>query len=200
MTDRALWGELQAGNHKALEQIYRAHFSFLFNYGKKICGEIQIVEDCIQELFVEIWDKRARLSPTDKIRPYLMLSLKRKIFRANKKYKKESSIPTTNNESIFGTDQAVESLLVSKEIEASKRKKLQQSIDQLSARQKEILYLKYYSGLDYEEISQCLDMNYQSARNLMSRTLRKLSELMLGVIFTIFSLLYEYKMMLDTFI
>lgn len=46
----------------------------------------------------------------------------------------------------------------------------------LSPRQKEAIYLKFVSNLSYEEISKVMQMNYQSARNLVFRGLEKLRQ------------------------
>ena len=56
------------------------------------------------------------------------------------------------------------------------RKKLQIAIEKLSARQREIVYLRFIRELDYNEIGDFLGINYQSAKNLVSRTLVKLRQ------------------------
>lgn len=53
---------------------------------------------------------------------------------------------------------------------------LNQSMDQLSNRQKEAIYLKYYEGKEYEEICEIMNINYQSARNLISTGIKSLKE------------------------
>ena len=68
-------------------------------------------------------------------------------------------------------------------VDYGQKKNLKSAFDELSDRQKEILYLKYYSEMDYEEITQIMDMNYQSARNLVSRAIQKLAKHMLMLVF-----------------
>ncbi len=174
MSDKKIWNNLRNGDQKALEEIYRTYFSELYSYGKKLSKDENTVEDCIQELFVELWNRREKLSETDAIKPYLFVSLKRKIFHTVKKLRK--STDTELEEKYFDTELSIDEILIAKETTDEQKSNLKSAFNELSDRQKEILYLKYYSEMDYEEITQIMEMNYQSARNLVSRAIQKLSK------------------------
>lgn len=174
MSDKKIWNNLRNGDSNALELIYRTYFSELYSYGKRFSNDQNNVEDCIQELFIELWNRRDKLSETDAIKPYLYVSLKRKIFQSIKKIRK--STDNELEESHFDVELAVDQILINKETSVAQKQNLKQAFDQLSDRQKEILYLKYYSEMDYDEISKMMDLNYQSARNLVSRALTKLAK------------------------
>jgi len=77
--------------------------------------------------------------------------------------------------------------MIGNETDSETKQNLKNAFSQLSDRQKEILFLKYYSELDYKEISKVMDMNYQSARNLVSRALAKLSKVMMIFILLLFA-------------
>lgn len=177
MSDKKIWNNLRDGDQKALEEIYRTYFSELYNYGKKLSRDENTVEDCIQELFVELWNRRDKLSETDAIKPYLFVSLKRKIFHTVKKLRK--STDTELEEKYFDSELSIDEILIAKETTAEQKSNLKTAFNELSDRQKEILFLKYYSEMDYDEITEIMDMNYQSARNLVSRAIQKLSKHML---------------------
>ncbi len=186
MSDKKLWNNLKNGESKALEQIYRTYFTELYNYGKKFTKDENNVEDCIQELFVELWNRREKLSETDAIKPYLFVSLKRKIFHSVKKIRK--STDTELEESFFEAELSIDQILINSETDGEQKSKLKHAFSQLSDRQKEILYLKYYSEMDYDEISKIMDLNYQSARNLVSRALSKLSKHIILIIVFVLSM------------
>lgn len=177
MSDKELWNNLRNGDQRALEKIYSTYFSDLFNYGKKLSRDQNNVEDCIQELFVEIWNRRANLSETDAIKPYLYLSLKRKIFQSIKKLRKSTG--TELEEKHFTAELAIDEILIAEETTEAQKTNLSAAFNELSDRQKEILYLKYYAEMDYDQISSIMDMNYQSARNLVSRAIKKLASHMI---------------------
>lgn len=185
MSDKKIWNNLRNGDQKALEEIYRTYFSELYSYGKKLSKDENNVEDCIQELFVEIWNRRDKLSETNAIKPYLFVSLKRKIFHTVKKLRK--STDTELEEKYFDSELSIDEILIAKETTAEQKSNLKSAFEELSDRQKEILYLKYYSEMDYDEISKIMDLNYQSARNLVSRAIQKLSKHMLVIFLFLFS-------------
>lgn len=184
MSDKKIWNSLRNGDQKALEEIYRTYFSELYSYGRKLSRDENTVEDCIQELFVDLWNRRDKLSETDSIKPYLFVSLKRKIFHTIKKLRK--STDTELEEKHFDAELSIDEILIAEETTSEQKSSLKSAFQSLSDRQKEILYLKYYSEMDYEEITEIMEMNYQSARNLVSRAIQKLSKHMLLVFVMLF--------------
>lgn len=187
MEDKILWNNLRSGESTALETIYRTFFTDLYRYGKSFTRDTNTVEDAIQELFIDLWESRNRLSETDAIKPYLYISLKRRIFKALKKDKKTSEKEV--GEFNFEAELAIDQIIINNELKEEQIHALESAFGNLSNRQKEILYLKYYAEMDYEDISEAMDLNYQSARNLVSRALVKLSKqiilLILVIIFTL---------------
>ena len=70
------------------------------------------------------------------------------------------------------------------------KEKFEQVMNMLNPRQKEAIYLRFQLGLSYEEISELLQINYQSARNLIHRSISKIRE---NMDFTLFIALF-FKM------
>ncbi len=174
MSDRLLWNSLKNGNRDALETIYRQYFDLLYRYGLRFSSDEAVVQDCIQELFVELWNSKERLSETDAIKPYLLLSIKRKIIRTVQKLRKSTDVEL--EEYHFDLELDIESIILEGEDIDEQKNKLKKAMGALSDRQKEIVYLKYYEELDYETIASQMDMNYQSARNLLHRAITKMSK------------------------
>ncbi len=54
------------------------------------------------------------------------------------------------------------------------------ALGRLSNRQREIIYLKYYQNLSYEEVSEIMNINYQVARNLLYQAIKSLKSLLAG--------------------
>ena len=173
MESPKLWKNLKSGHKEALGEIYQAHVEVLIQYGTRFTSNIQVVEDCIQDLFVELWKNRTGLGETTAIRPYLMAALRRKIYRKNKK----AHLVVSDDHDAhlpFEVAHAFEQKLIEKEVSEEQRKKLKSALTSLSKRQQEVIYLKYYAGLDYEDIEAVMGINYQSIRNLVSTALKKL--------------------------
>jgi len=185
MTDTILWQQLKSGQQSAYEAIYRGHADYLLNYGYKISSDEVIVEDAIHDLFVEIWKNRETIGPTDNIRAYLTVSLRRKIIRALQKRQKTSS-DKTPEETDFSAELAIDEVIIASERSEEWGRKLKAAMDQLSNRQREVLYMKYYSQMNNEDISEALGINNQSVRNLVHRSLEQLKKLFFWLVLILF--------------
>jgi len=188
MTDSDLWNELRDGNKYALEKIYRQTFKPLFRYGIKICRNEMLVEDCLQSLYIELWKNRIGLGKTDSIIRYLMVSLRRKVIREIKTIHAKE-VDREIVETDFEADLSFEAQLIHKEMDKEKSEALNKAFQSLSPRQKEVIYLRYYSGLSYDDIGNVMELNYQSARNLVARAIKKLQVAMLTIVLLLFCLL-----------
>ena len=81
--DIFLWDNFRRGGKEAFEALYHLYVDQLYNYGMHIFLDRTVVEDSIQDLFLELWQRRQFLGDTDGLRFYLYKSLKRKIFCKN---------------------------------------------------------------------------------------------------------------------
>ncbi len=186
MNDLELWQQLKNGDRTAFKKIYADHIQALYKYGRRFCNDPSLVEDCIQDLFIEIWNKRTTIGNTDSIIRYLLVSLRRKIYRQNKVKNKVEL-----NDQLFPSED--DSFRWPEDDHSDQRKKeLQAAIKSLSPNQQEVIYLKYFQGLDYEEISEVLDMKYQSVRNLVYRAMTKLRD-QFPIIFLLMLPFIEYN-------
>ncbi|MFK7982653.1 MAG: RNA polymerase sigma factor [Saprospiraceae bacterium] len=180
MSDILLWKQLKDGNKSALERIYSTYISSLLKYGRKFSRNDQVIEDCIQDLFIELWKNREGLGMTDSIQRYLLVALRRKVIRHIDKSKKRVS-DTEPTELDFEVVIAVDQKLIALELSEERAAQVKAAMGNLSKRQKEVIYLKYVSGLDYEDIGEIMGLNYQSVRNLVSGALKKLKGTLLPI-------------------
>lgn len=180
-TDIQLWNNLRKGEQSALKKIYDQEFSFLFNYGRKISSDQSLVEDSIQDLFIEVWNRRENLSSTDSIRKYLAISLKRKLIRQLRKGQK-TSLKEDFSTHDFAAEISIETQLITDESNIEKLQLLKSGFNQLPARQQEVIYLKFYSGMDNESIAETMNITNQSVRNLAHKAIKSLSKNMFRII------------------
>lgn len=176
MIDITIWDQLRTGDKTALERIYRDHAAVLIKYGKKFSADGQMVEDCLQDLFIELWKNREGLGNTDSIRKYLLVALRRKIIRALGNSRITGQEPEEHH---FTAVFDIESQWELEEWDNERRKQLQEALESLSKRQQEVLYLKYFMEMDYAQIGEIMELNYQSARNLAHRALEAMRDLLL---------------------
>lgn len=175
--DTDLWASLLKGDNDALDKIYKAHFQSLFQYGMRMLHHEEEVRDCLHNLFVKIWENRKSLNQTDHIRYYLISSLRNIIINHRNKESKYEKIEASD-ETVFDLKFTVESEYIQKEEINEKTLQLAQAMNQLTARQKEIIYLKYFEELDYNQIAEILDLTTKGAYKLSARALDALREIM----------------------
>lgn len=173
--DYQIWQELKNGNEISFEIIYKTHYELLFNYGLNIIADRNFVEDIIQDFFVDIWKKHDRLGDVHSIKYYLLVAFRRLIF---KRIAKESKISKNRIEDYldYVLVNSKEQNIIDDQNSTEQKKILSNSIGKLSTRQKEIIYLKFYKNLSYQEISVIMDINYQSARNLLFAAIKTLKQ------------------------
>lgn len=168
------WQAFTAGNREALGQLFSRHYPDLFRYGSKICVDPALLEDCIQELFIELWQSK-NAPPILSVKAYLLKAIKYKLLKALHKRAGIHLTPELPEHQFFEISH--ENFIIDKQDHAERTTRVLNALEQLSARQKEIIYLKFYQNLSYEEVSEIMNINYQVARNLLSQAIKALKKL-----------------------
>lgn len=177
--DIALWEAYQKGDHDSFALLFRRYYEPLVQYGSKLTSSNDVLEDCIQELFTELWQNKSQ-TQVQSVKAYLLKSLKYKLYRA---YQRKNAGPFNENHSDVLFEVSHENLMVSRELDAEKSARVLQAMAQLSNRQKEIIYLKFYQELNYEEVSEIMNINYQAARNLLYQSIKSMKKLLTPLTF-----------------
>ncbi len=171
---RSLWQDFQAGDRAAFEYLYHSHIQHLISYGGKITPDRDLIQDCIQDLFVELWESREKLAPANSVRHYLLKALRYKIIRqlqTNQTEALDEAQVPVQHENAESQWMLVETMLIN-------AKHLEMAFDQLPKRQKEAIYLRYFQELSNEEVAQVMGVNYQSACKFIYTALKTLREKM----------------------
>lgn len=189
--DTDLWAGLLLGNELSFREIYLAHQDALFKYAMRMLSDEDAARDCLHNLFVKVWMNRKNLSATNNIRYYLMSSLRNEIL--NYRQKEQRAVQGSERYAeTFDMLFSPESDYISREESRAQAQKLAVAMNQLTPRQKEIIYLRYFEDLSYEQIAEMMDINVKGAYKLSARALEALREVLsvdkAGVVFMILSL------------
>jgi len=183
--DILLWESFRKGDKEAFAALFRQHYETLFRFGGKFTTDAELLEDCIQELFIELWQAKSE-APVLSVKAYLLKSLKYKLLKVFRQ--KGKTLPLSDNvETEF--EWSHETFLIVEQENAEKKQRVLDALGRLSNRQKEIIYLKYYQNLSYEEVSEIMNINYQVARNLLYQAIKSLRSLLAGTM-EVFSLFF----------
>jgi len=164
-SDKLIWSSFKEGSRTSFEYIYNQNFERLLNYGLKITPDQYLVEDQIQDLFIYLWKKKEGLDIKISIPVYLIWSLRNRMLKS---LKVQKNIELNNEIDIPNENDSLEQM--------EKIAQLNNAVDKLPLKQREVIYLKYFQNLDGEEISKIMGITLGSTYNIMSRAIAKLRE------------------------
>lgn len=175
-TDQELWNAFRKGEEQAFAQIARQYYPGLFSYGAKFSRDREFVNDCVQDLFLELWSMRESIGDTQFVKFYLFKSLRRKIHRESIRRNRlgEEQELEWDYEILF--DESFEQQLITLETNEQRLKALNQQLESLSKRQQEAIYLKFFENLDNNSIAEVMNITPQAVANLIYRSIRDLKE------------------------
>lgn len=157
----------------ALASLMQSSYADLFHWGTRLHPDREFVKDCIQEMFVNLWNVQKTARPVENVRAYLLVILKTRILRelANKHTAYQSTI---SDDYAFSVEFAADIQLIDEENEIYQIRKLEQVVNHLPSRQKELIYLRFYQNLSFEQIENVMHLGRQSVYNLMQKSLNNL--------------------------
>jgi RNA polymerase sigma factor (sigma-70 family) len=175
LTDKFLWKSLKEGDLNAFAVLFESYYPELHSYGLKISNNSALTEDTLQDFFLYVYERRENLSDLETIAPYLFTSYKRSLLKEMKKNEKYTHTDFSND-TFVDVQFTAEELMTTQETTAFKDKNLSALLNKLPNRQKEAIYLKYYSGLKAAEISEIMGINYQSVVNTLHKAIKSLKQ------------------------
>lgn len=145
----------------------------MYRYGSSlVAASDAFVMDCIHDVFTELWVKRERLSVPTHVKYYLIKALKTRIMHLLERKERPFTPLSEIDLEIFDADDL--EILEELDIAASRQDKLVALISRLPQRQQEAIKLRFIENLTYSQIGDILQMNTQSAKNLVFRAIEKL--------------------------
>lgn len=168
-----LWQDYRAGDIYALAHLMQNFYPDLFNWGIRLNSDREFVKDCIQETFLSLWKMHETISSVENVRAYLMVVLKSRILRETSKNSRISHASLTE-EYAFAVEFSADLRLIEEEHDVYQLRKLELGMNQLPARQKELIYLRFHQNLSFEQIADVMQLGRQSVYNLLQKSLNSL--------------------------
>jgi RNA polymerase sigma factor (sigma-70 family) len=168
---------LQQNDEQALAAIMRKYYTALYNYGSRFTNDEGLVKDCIQEVFISLWQRRETAAAILSPRYYLLRAVKNKVLKSLHQNNIRSGTVPLEEEYDFLQEFSVEKLIIDKQMSEEQAMVLRKTMSQLSKRQHELIYLKFYQHLDHAQIAGLMNISRQSVYNLLHETIQKLRSL-----------------------
>ncbi len=181
-----LWPLYCGGDKNAFGKIAEHCYKSLHHYGTKFTDDRELIKDCLQDLFLDIWEKREQLSGVVSPRPYLFQAFRYNLLHRIRQRARFSQI---GSEELEFSSFSSEAEWISRETESLLDQKLQQVLELLPKRQKEALYLRYYENLSYEEIAGVMGLRRQAVANYLQYGIQKMRDYWQQIVISLLLLL-----------
>ncbi|SKC50519.1 RNA polymerase sigma factor [Ohtaekwangia koreensis] len=169
-----LWNTFKKGDWEAYTSLYHLYYRLLNNYGYKFTRDVNLIEDAIHDLFVRLWTNRNNLGEPLSVKNYLYKSLRNILFR---KLRTQSRFFTIQeDEESIPFEVSYDNQLILNEEEQMLQDTIKKVLHKLPARQQEIIYLRFYDGLSYEEIADIMAIHVNSAYKLLYKALESVQQ------------------------
>ena len=172
--DEILWKGLMEGDQDMFLALYRKYYHSLLFIGLREIKDAHLVKDAIQQQFLYLWEKRNSIQPAKNVKAYLVTSFLRKLTADWKRAEKTDNLHVAWNNTAEMPLLTPEESLIWKDEQQQLCRLLMDHVNALPARQKELIILRFYEGLSYEEIVQRTNLTHRTVYNKIHEALKKL--------------------------
>jgi RNA polymerase sigma factor (sigma-70 family) len=167
--DGIVWLHFKQGDQRAFKVLYQRYFKILCSYGCRLTSDRQLLEDAVHDIFIDLWRRREHLAEVENIKFYMFRALRNRVVRNGRNNIFE------NSEDIDGfldylVSLSSEQQSIDSESLQARVKRVQNAVENLSDRQKEVINLRFYHGMSLDDISQLMDLPKQSVSNLLFKS------------------------------
>ncbi len=179
---KVVWEKFRAGDRNAFETIYTEFVDVLFSYGARITSDRALLQDAVQDLFIHIHSCGADLRKPESLEYFLFKALKRIIIRKLKQKHRFSfsGQMTEQFDLVFSLEET------DHEFSDQQMLTLKKELQNLDARKRELLFLKFNSGLTYREMGKLLHLKPDAVKKQIYRLLSFMREKMEKTILDLF--------------
>jgi RNA polymerase sigma factor (sigma-70 family) len=163
--------QLRDGNEEALFSLMTVYYNDLYRYGLKLTADSNLTRDIIQQFIVHIWENRSKIMAAEHVEAYLLVSFKRFLIRELQKISSQNLYVLKASDD---WEHPYEDYLIIEQEKELVRKKLDQAMECLSPRQKELLRLRYYDQMSFEQIALETSLSIRTVYNKLHEALKRL--------------------------
>lgn len=168
LDDQALVTLLRQGDKEAYTIIYDRYKNLLYSHAYRKLGDPEEVKDVLQELFTNLWNKRADIPVTMNLSGYLYAGIRNRVLNLLSHKQVESKYITSLQQ--FIEDEAYTTDLAIREKEFAAL--IQKEIDMLPPKMREVFLLSRKEYLTHQEIADKLSISEQTVAKQVTNALR----------------------------
>lgn len=164
-TDQQRWQQIRLGDERSFEALFRTWYKPLCAYSGRILADLEEAENVVQELFCQLWERRAEMTVPDNPRAYLYRAVLNRSLNALRAQAKTVSMETTDETQPEATQPA-------HSLEAGELEQLYlAAVEDMPPARRQIFCLSRWEGKTYAEIAATLELSVKTVENQMGKAL-----------------------------
>lgn len=164
------WAQaIQQGDPEAFETLFRTYSEPLSAFAAQYVSSPEVAEEIVQDLFLEIWERRAHWTPTTNVRAYLYKTARNKALD----YLKHAEVVAEWKRQAEVWESSLRS--PAEELRQNElRRAIQAALAELPKRRRLIFVLSRRHGMTYREVAETLEISVKTVETQMSRAFKAL--------------------------
>lgn len=173
-SEQKQWLLLKEKDEHALACLYETYGKLLHNYGYRLVADKELVKDTVQDIFVQLWNTAEKLPAVSSPKAYLIVAVRRELLKRITRQRQFS------DQVIESPESSVEEQYIEVQTNEMISEGLANFVQKLPSRQREIIFLKYYSALSTEQIAIIMELTPASVYKLAYKAIDNLKQLCAG--------------------
>lgn len=169
-SDIELWALIRQDDSGAFQTLYNKYWEKAYTVCYWHLLDQESAKDIIQELFVDLWDKRGQINIHDTVEGYLKVAVRNRVFNyiRSRNTRKRHYYAATKDfpEGTFSTEELND--------ERELRKRYQAEVEKLPLKMKEVYILIKENDLSIKQVAELLSLSEQTIKNQIVHALKKI--------------------------
>lgn len=167
-TDEELLQEVAAGDEHSFARLFHEWQPFLYTHIYRITESRELTEEIVQDVFLKIWQTRETLTEIRNFKGYLLVVSKNHALNALKKMARDfQNLDKWARENKPGEEP--------EDLRQSYYSLIDEAVDQLSERQKQVYLLHRHQRLTYQQIADELGIGKESVKTHIELAVKHIS-------------------------
>lgn len=169
LKDQYLLGRIKKGDIGAFEKLFHRFYPGMCSYAEKLVGQEAVAEEVVQDVFYNIWKNREVFRISSSLNSYMYRSVFNNAMMHLRKSRREILFEDNSFEPEGFASDPVEELEGSEVNEV-----INNTLENLPERTREIFMLNRFDGLRYKEIAAKLSISVKTVEANMGKALKAL--------------------------
>ncbi len=161
---------LAAGSERAFTQLFDRYRNQVYGTAFRFLKSEALAEEIVQDVFLKVWLKRDEIAQVDRFDAYLFVMTRNMVFDRIKKMANEAVIYKVIGRSFSEIDHHTENRLQDRQYQQL----LQQAVNLLPPRQKQVFQLSRFEGLSQEAIAEKMQLSRLTVKTHMAKALQSI--------------------------